>query len=128
MGQTRILVVELRGDRYLVIDTLDGSVADGMSIGLAMDANIDFEESEASKLVMDVVRGDIRRLLKEEGFYFENPEKYYKRCALCGRQYTYYESKVKNTRCCGSGSYIRSEWKLAERHTLHDPQIYKVSK
>lgn len=117
IGYDKVLLVSNYVEETEIAESLVGSI---------LDTNVEFVESNSGDSEVNLLNSRIVKELKRQGWTFENPEKYYKRCALCGRKYTYLEATTKDRLCCSNGNYIIPEWKSAENYTLRNVRIFKI--
>lgn len=117
IGDKVIIEITIFGEDFIIISSDDLTDAKNALGNCVLTQPTESESKH--RMFMNAVKDS----LKNQGWYFKNPSKYYQQCLGCNRYLTY-ENRDK---CCGS-LYVLPEWKKYDKKVLSNLQVYKKPK
>ena len=124
IGNHLMFEFEYDGEQLMAISS-DESLVDKATIKAMLNKGVIIDPNQETNRKEKFNVQKIKNYFIESGYYFENPEEFYKQCLGCGRKITYKEANESPKICCGSGSYILPNWKNADKFVLKNLRIFK---
>ncbi len=129
LGNSTVIGMNIDDVRYFVVSkpNLDEIETTRMLIGSIFSVQIEEIEGNVSPLFHNILMTKIKGVLKENGYLFSLDEEYYKRCMLCGMNYT--ENDIAEGKhgklCCQRSSYVLPSWISIQNWYIQNPIYFK---